>query len=483
MDMIHQGRNIPPKILKSLVEEAQDYAVTNGILMIPSNSTQANVFSHAPFTLFASPFPEKLFLQGLDVQKDFNLLVDCMSKDFKFLKSRLEDTISADEFTKKLFNILETVVREGITQKISLGLFRSDYMMNPMSQNTNGHFQDEYEIKQIEINTISCSFSGLGPQMTDLHRYVEKSYKGNLDSDNKKLPTNDATKGFAQGIALAWELYEKKSAVILMVVQKGEKNRADQRLLEYTIKKCNPAIKMIRCTLEEIEMNGTLKSDKTLFMEEKEIAVVYFRAGYTPNDYHSETEWSARLKIERSYAIKCPTIAYQLIGLKKIQQVLAEPKVLERFLHQPERVKKIRKTFAGLYTLDNGEEGDKNVKMALENPERFVVKPQREGGGNNIYGEKILEVLSKNDGSRTQYVLMEKVRPPVLKNYIIQVHKEEFLEEDVLCELGVFGVVISNEKEILENKTVGHLLRTKAVKHDDGGVVSLRAVLDSPRLV
>lgn len=90
MDMIHQGRNIPPKILKSLVEEAQDYAVTNGILMIPSNSTQTNVFSHAPFTLFASPFPEKLFLQGLDVQKDFNLLVDCISKDFKFLKSSLE---------------------------------------------------------------------------------------------------------------------------------------------------------------------------------------------------------------------------------------------------------------------------------------------------------------------------------------------------------------------------------------------------------
>lgn len=44
-------------------------------------------------------------------------------------------------------------------------------------------------------------------------------------------------------------------------------------------------------------------------------------------------------------------------------------------------------------------------------------------------------------------------------------------------------LVVSNEKEILENKTVGHLLRTKAVKHDDGGVVSLRAVLDSPRLV
>lgn len=28
-----------------------------------------------------------------------------------------------------------------------------------------------------------------------------------------------------------------------------------------------------------------------------------------------------------------------------------------------------------------GDEGDRNVKMAIENPDRFVVKPQREGGG------------------------------------------------------------------------------------------------------
>ena len=28
-----------------------------------------------------------------------------------------------------------------------------------------------------------------------------------------------------------------------------------------------------------------------------------------------------------------------------------------------------------------GEEGDKNAKMAIANPDRFVVKPQREGGG------------------------------------------------------------------------------------------------------
>jgi hypothetical protein len=34
--------------------------------------------------------------------------------------------------------------------------------------------------------------------------------------------------------------------------------------------------------------------------------------------------------LERSRAVKCPSIAYQLVGAKKVQQVLAEPGRLER---------------------------------------------------------------------------------------------------------------------------------------------------------
>ena len=73
--------------------------------------------------------------------------------------------------------------------------------------------------------------------------------------------------------------------------------------------------------------------------------------------------------------------------------------------------------------------------------------------GNNIYGEAIRDELSKEDNSRTQYVLMEKIRPPVLKNYIVQVHKREILEEDVVCEFGVFGVVI--RLDYLRNQSIG----------------------------
>lgn len=48
------------------------------------------------------------------------------------------------------------------------------------------------------------------------------------------------------------------------------------------------------------------------------MAVVYYRAGYSPDHYHGDLEWLARLTIERSTAIKCPNIQYHLAGTKKV---------------------------------------------------------------------------------------------------------------------------------------------------------------------
>ena len=56
--------------------------------------------------------------------------------------------------------------------------------------------------------------------------------------------------------------------------------------------------------------------------------------------------------IERSMAIKCPTIAYHLAGVKKVQQTLALPGAVERFIDDPTVQRQIRDTFAGLYSLD-----------------------------------------------------------------------------------------------------------------------------------
>jgi len=45
--------------------------------------------------------------------------------------------------------------------------------------------------------------------------------------------------------------------------------------------------------------------------------------GYTPTDYPSasDDEWKARILVERSAAVKCPTLGYQLAGTKKVKSL------------------------------------------------------------------------------------------------------------------------------------------------------------------
>ena len=89
----------------------------------------------------------------------------------------------------------------------------------------------------------------------------------------------------------------------------------------------------MRKTLREIQEEGAVDAASgDLRIGGRVVGLVYFRAGYTPSDYHGDAEWDARRLIERSNATKCPTVAMQLAGSKKVQQDLAKPGVVEREL-------------------------------------------------------------------------------------------------------------------------------------------------------
>ena len=75
----------------------------------------------------------------------------------------------------------------------------------------------------------------------------------------------------------------------------------------------------MRKTFTEMDEATVRESDGRLFFGSVEVALVYFRAGYGPGDYPSDAEWKIRQKIEMSYAIKVPTIAWQLAGAKKVR--------------------------------------------------------------------------------------------------------------------------------------------------------------------
>jgi glutathione synthase len=142
----------------------------------------------------------------------------------------------------------------------------------------------------------------------------------------------------AAGLAQAHKAYAELNAAVLFVVQEPERNAFDQRWLEYYLLE-EHGIRTCRMTLNEIAASATLDDHRRLFVPQvtaeystQEISVVYLRAGYGPGDYPSDTEWQARRLLEQSRAIKCPTIITQLAGCKKVQQVLAMPGVLERYL-------------------------------------------------------------------------------------------------------------------------------------------------------
>ena len=83
------------------------------------------------------------------------------------------------------------------------------------------------------------------------------------------------------------------------------------------------------------------------------------------------------------------------------------------------------------------------MERAIANPKRYVLKPQREGGGNNVYGDDIKPFLEKirNSEERNAYILMDRIHPPVTTNYMVRPGGGTTMV-DVISELGIFGYVL-----------------------------------------
>ena len=255
------------------------------------------------------------------------------------------------------------------------------------------------------------------------------------------------------------------------------------------------------------------------------MAVVYFRAGYTPTDYAGEAEWAARVLVERCDAYKCPTVAYQLAGAKKIQQAgsvggwwqgragglsahvaepgaapvrpltplpslhlasapqdLARPGVVERYAPAAD-AELLRTFFAGQWGLEDLSDPATAavVAHAIAQPEQYVLKPQREGGGNNYYGEALAARLAQGGRGLAAFILMQRILPP--SHRAVMVRRGQAVEADTLSELGVYSTYVRRGDTVLLSAEAGHLVRTKAASSDEGGVAAGFAVLDSPLLV
>ena len=64
--------------------------------------------------------------------------------------------------------------------------------------------------------------------------------------------------------------------------------------------------------------------------------------------------------------------------------------------------------------------------------------------GNNIYGEGIVTTLKDTADikERSKFILMDKIQPPVTKNYIVRAELPKPVLADVISEIGFYGILI-----------------------------------------
>lgn len=77
-------------------------------------------------------------------------------------------------------------------------------------------------------------------------------------------------------------------------------------------------------------------------------------------------------------------------------------------------------------------------------------------------------------------LLQERIRPPTAPVPLMR--DGELDGGPCTCELGIYGVILSDGRRVLLNKGAGHLLRVKLDGVNEGGVCAGYAVLSSPLL-
>eukprot|EP00536_Pseudo-nitzschia_multiseries_P002458 jgi/Psemu1/294823/fgenesh1_pm.33_\ len=562
-----------------LAVQANSYASANGIQVekkrdasasgssaVTTTTTTTTVFEGAPMSLLPNAYPRAAFEQSKRAAPWFNELVDRVSRDSEFLESTLGGGVSSmDPYTAKILDLYRRVYvndndndndtndedsRNGAARSADrLGIHRSDYMLHQDNSegNSNGNGNNEYQLKQVELNTIASSFGGLSCKIANLHRYLTSRYEPEtrdfLRETVRKVagdeaaseveaalgvPYNPTLEELPLGFKAAYDRYVERfggstskdkdkvdtKPVVLFVVQEGETNTVDQRLLEFALWE-NHGIPVVRRSLTRLDSELSVSDTGALLLgggndenqnqnePEREIAVVYFRAGYAPTDYpdgDDGIEWRARLTLETSRATKCPCLGYHLAGTKKVQQELARPGVLERFFpDNEEAVEEMRACFAGLYSLgeDATDEDLAAVRAVLDGGQAgYVLKPQREGGGYNFYGDDLAAKLRQNvnvgasggdgDGDESQsqsLSLSDELAEYILMQRHFDAGGAVEGTGDSISELGAFGTLLCGpDGEVLHNKYAGFLLRTKFSNVDEGGVASGFATLSSPYL-
>ncbi|KAL3109375.1 hypothetical protein niasHT_015220 [Heterodera trifolii] len=343
-----------------------------------------------------------------------------------------------------MVEIVKEVREEGIRQPITLLIQRADYLLNVVTDQSSG--EEKYEIKQVEVNSGSVAGLSLKRRNSELHRQMLRQ----VGMDTAPSPDNQPDAALVETLHMAWKLFNDPNAMVLILSTTFIPYKFDQRQIATELEQISDG--KIECIFYSLQ--GTMENlhldpnDFSLRQNSngRRVAVVYSNMsalGYRPTFLKTyELQMEGRRMIERSTAIKAPSLAMGISCTKKIQQ------------------------------------------DAMERPENYVLKPNRECGGHNYFDEKITEALQKFTlKEKAAHILMQKLHPMTVENYTLRPLAEP-QKATLVPELGVYGFLLGNEVDgtVLENVQQGYHFRSKLAHLNGGGIGAGLGVYDTAYL-
>ena len=141
-----------------------------------------------------------------------------------------------------------------------------------------------------------------------------------------------------------------------------------------------------------------------------------------------------------------------------------------------------------IQSLDSSPAGTQARAAALDPKQavNYVLKPNLEGGGHNIYRSDIPNFLNSVPQEQwSKYILMRLIEPPPTTGTLTM--PEELYHGAVVSELGILGTCLwrrkqSGDVEMIKNDVAGWTFKTKPAEIDEMSVVKGYGSFDCPLL-
>ena len=452
--------------IKTLTEEEKNLCPEKISEFITSLYTKGLIYKlkdqgvkHLPIALYPSPIPKNLFEKIFFYQIAFNKILNKLSNDQTYLEKILEPIASKNNFVLKLLEISKKSVEFEKKQKIKLSIFRNDYLLDKEQKFL---FLQEYK-------SCSFGFTSYTNILLNFYNYFNKKYPTvftKYNSKEKEIPQNKGntiekiSEAIMEAIKLAFP-QEYKDTIIIFVTQKKFDFDLENLINELFD---THKIKSAKLSLSEISKKLTKDEEGNLLLDGNKVSLVYFNSGDKEEDYPDGDSWNGRELVELSTAVKVPDINTFLASLKVFQYYLSKPDIIMHYNYNDLIINDILRFFGGIYYIPDMEKERQTelFNKIQSEPNKFILK-SFSGPKNYITGEKLKSIIPAGDGEPSDElkngIIVECCMPPEHETLII---KDEIPNiESSISEYSIYGILLMNEKNLVMNKSVSYLIKTR----------------------